>query len=250
MMKGGIVAEKIKAFIKSLLKTETSERKAFNLIFCLSFASYLINGIINAIDYESFTYFLSPLIAVLFLGCLYLACFFFIKREKPMATTVLTAVFAATSFAGFIGSWYNYRYYGVIWVLLDIVNRLSLIAGTVLLFVYHVKRIKGEDAGKIYACILYAGVVSMAAHGLSLIISFVQVIINFIDYYYFGLQELLVYLFRYIVLDFPMIFIVLGIWLAVDLVHEQENKNVQEESVEAGYSEDADTPANEENSQL
>ena len=238
------MAEKIKAFIKSLLKTETSEKKAFNLIFGLSGASYLINGIINAINYGSFTYFLSSLFSVLYLGCLYLACFFFIKREKPMATTVLTAVFAAVSSGAFISSWYYYRYYDIFFAFLNIVSTLSLIGGTVLLFVYHFKKIKGEDAGKIYDCILYVGIASVAARGLSLIISFVEAIIDFINYSLYGLRNLLGYLFRYIVLEFPLLFIVLGIWLAVDLVHGQE------ESAEAGYSAGTDTPANEENSQL
>lgn len=216
------MVETIKTLIRSLLTTKEKQEKAFNFIFYLSAASLLISGIFNAIDNEAFSYVLGAIVNIINLGCLYVACLFFIRKEKPMVTTVLAAVFAAWGFFVFADGWSEYRYYSFRENIFDIIISLAAIGGAVLLIVYQTKRSKGEKVEKIYEYLLYAGVAYMAFRAVDCVVTFITVLYYALDYHYFSLGLLLENFFLLILLQIPKLFIILGIWLAVDLVHEQE----------------------------
>ena len=213
------MAEQIKAFIKSLLKTEKTQETVFNYIFYISAASYLIGGIIDAISHEGILYFFNAVLNIIPLGCLYVACLFYIRNKNPMATTILASVFTALCLLQFVSSWADYRYYSFFVVFLDIISWLAAIGGGALLIIYQLKKNKYEETGKFYEYLLYAGIVYLSVHILAAIVGLLGTAINY------GFVEIFVYLLVGVILQIPRWFLVLGIWLAVDLELERDLKS-------------------------
>lgn len=225
------MSEKIKAFIDSLLRTEKSKETAFNLIFYLTAASLLIGGIYDSINQESIVHFFRAVFTIIQWGCLYVACLFFIRKEKPKVTTILAAVFAAWTFIQFVAAWDDYRYYSFRVVFLDIVTWVAAIGGGALLIIYQLKKTKGEDTGRYYEYLLYAGVFYLCIHFIASVISFIRAVYYSIDYSYFTVGLFIKYFLLLILVQIPKWFIILGAWLAVDLVEEKECSIPQAEAV-------------------
>ena len=141
-----------------------------------------------------------------------------------MATTILAVVFASWGFLMFAEGWGNYSYISIAGVILDVVHSVIFIGSAILLIIYQLKRNKGEETGQFYEYILYAGVIFMAVSVVSCLYVFIINIYHAIDYSYLSFGFLLKVLFICIILQIPRWFLVLAVWLAVDLVHEQERE--------------------------
>ena len=241
------MVEKIKSFIDSLLKTDKDKETAFNYIFYLTATVYLVNGLINAIDAERFSILLDAFFGVIQLGCLYVACLFFVRRENPNATTILAIVFASLTFLDFVLSCEDYGYYSLIYVIPDVVCYILEIGGAVLFVLYQLKKNKYEETGKIYEYILYAGVCFLGINVFFHVIMLFMALYEVVSSSYYGFGNLLKFILVNIVLTIPTWFLVLGVWLAVDLELERDLKNeyTQAETAEAVPAAIAEEPADE-----